>query len=77
MVTYYLPLGDCAATDRKNREEKMRYEWLVDAYLQPEMKHRLKYPSNFGKIPGIRLHKKGSGLGALLIDSQSEGITIS
>ena len=50
MTTNFLPLGDCAETDKKNKEEGMTYEWLVDAYLQPQMKHRLRYPDNYGRI---------------------------
>eukprot|EP00562_Extubocellulus_spinifer_P004070 CAMPEP_0178517898 /NCGR_PEP_ID=MMETSP0696-20121128/25950_1 /TAXON_ID=265572 /ORGANISM="Extubocellulus spinifer, Strain CCMP396" /LENGTH=936 /DNA_ID=CAMNT_0020148387 /DNA_START=89 /DNA_END=2899 /DNA_ORIENTATION=- len=50
MTTNFLPLGDCAATDEKNKEEGMTYEWLVDAYLQPQMKDRLRYPDNYGRI---------------------------
>ena len=58
MVTNFLPLGACTATDKKNKDEGMTYEWLKDAYLQPAMKDRLKYPSNYGKIGGISLSAK-------------------
>lgn len=50
MTTNFLPLGDCAATDKKNKDEGMTYEWLTDAYLQPAMKDRLKYPDNYGRV---------------------------
>ena len=50
MVTNFLPLGTAAAVDKKNKEEGMTYEWLEDAFLQPAMKDRLKFPCNYGKV---------------------------
>jgi len=50
MVTNFLPLGDCAAKDKENRDEGMTYEWLEDAFLQPAMAKRLDYPDNYGRV---------------------------
>ena len=50
MVTNFLPLGDCAAKDKENKEEGMTYEWLEDAYLQPAMAKRFDYPDNYGRV---------------------------
>ena len=57
MVTFFLPLGDCAETDKMNEEGGMSHEWLVDAYLQPALKDRVKHPSNYGNIQGSGAQK--------------------
>lgn len=49
-ITACLPLGDCAIADRKN--EGPSREWLMNAYLQPELKDRVKYPDNYGEGDG-------------------------
>jgi len=50
MVTNFLPLGDCAAKDKENRDEGMTVEWLEDAYLQPAMANRVAYPDNYARV---------------------------
>ena len=50
LVTQYLPTGACAAADRYYKNEGMTYEWLQDAYLQPALKERTKFPPNYGLV---------------------------
>ena len=47
-ITAFLPLGDCAVTDREN-ESSVIHDLLKDAYLQPALSERVAYPDNYNQ----------------------------